>query len=60
MAEYNKADYEAQFAEWLAEEHPDVLQAALEYIAERPGWNLDDGVDAIDLKVYNHWCEIEI
>jgi len=49
--------YEAKFTEWLAKNHSDVLQAANEYIAEQPGWDLSDGVDAVDSEVYNYWCE---
>lgn len=34
-----------------------VLEDALEYIADKPRWDLDDGIDAIASDVYFYWCE---
>ena len=52
--------YIAKFTDWLDGHHPDVLEAAREYISTRPGWDLDDGVDAVDSEVYNYWSEFII
>ncbi len=43
------------FEDWMQMKDPSLLKAARDYIADRPGWDLVDGVDALDSNLYGSY-----